>query len=148
MARKVKAYTDIGRRMADLGERQRLLAKVLRVSQQTVSKKLRGETAILLADLQRLGAHYKVPLTYFFEDKAAPAELAAAWERVRGGSAVLKEVVVLLSRQPDSTVGRVNELAKFIVQGAKGSKRGGSKRSRSGTPQDIIAAEEAGRYKK
>ena len=148
MARKVKAYTAIGHRISDLGERQRLLAKVLRVSQQTVSKKLRGETAILLADLQRLAAHYKVPLTYFFEEKAAPAELAAAWERVRGGADVLKELVVLLSGLSDSMVGRVNELAKFIVQGAKGSKRGRSKRPRSGTPRDILAAEEAGRYKK
>ena len=148
MARKVKAYTDIGHRIADLGTRQRKLAKVLRVSQQTVSKKLRGETAILLADFERLAAHYKVPMTFFFEEKAASAELAAAWERVKGGSDVLKELVVLLSGLPDSTVGRVNELAKFIVQGAKGAKRGGSKRSRSGTPRDIIAAEEAGRYRK
>ena len=52
MARKVKAYTDIGRRIADLGKRQRQIAKVLRVSQQTVSKKLRGETAMLLSDLE------------------------------------------------------------------------------------------------
>jgi transcriptional regulator with XRE-family HTH domain len=148
MARKVKAYTDIGHRIADLGERQRLLAKVLRVSQQTVSKKLRGETAILLADLQRLSSHYKVPLTYFFEEKAASAELAAAWERVRRGPDVLKELVVLLSGLPDAMVGRVHELARFIVQGAKDSKRGRSKRSRSVTPRDIIAAEEAGRYKK
>ena len=146
MAKKVRAYTDIGYRIADLGKRQRQIAKVLRVSQQTVSKKLRGETAILLSDLQKLAAHYKVPLTYFFEEEGAPAELAAAWERVRSGPVVLKEITVMLSRLPESAIQRVHELTKFIVQGSKGSKRGrkGSRSSR----RDLLAAEDPGRYRK
>ncbi len=138
MARKVKAYTDIGRRIADLGQRQRALAKVLRVSQQTVSKKLRGETAILLSDLVRLASHYKVPLTYFVEKEAATGELARAFERVKKGSAAVKELVTLASRLPGSSLERVLELAKSVTQGSKGSRRA-AKESR--------AAEDAGRYK-
>ncbi|MHC4202707.1 MAG: helix-turn-helix domain-containing protein [Planctomycetota bacterium] len=66
--RKVRLYTRLGGRIAALGDRQRALAKVLRVSQQTISKKLRGETAILVTDLEKLARHYKVHMTYFFED--------------------------------------------------------------------------------
>jgi len=63
---RVRAYCRIGRRLAELG-RQRELAKALGVSQQTVSKKLRGETAISLSDLERIAKKYNVPFTWFFE---------------------------------------------------------------------------------
>ena len=43
------------------------LADVLGVTQQTISKKLRGETAILVSDLEKLARHYKIHMTYFFE---------------------------------------------------------------------------------
>ena len=72
MVRKVRDYTAIGDRITTLGKRQREIAGVLGVSQQTVSKKLRGETAILLSDFEKIAAHYKVPLTYFFEEAFAP----------------------------------------------------------------------------
>ncbi len=145
MARKVRAYTDIGFRIAELGERQRKLAKVLRVSQQTISKKLRGETAILLSDLERLASHYKVAMTYFFEKEAASGELAAAWERVKRGSAALKELVILASRMPASSLGKVRELAAFVEQGGKAASRKsrGSKRGRASR-----AAEAAAKYGK
>lgn len=149
MARKVKAYTKIGFRMAELGERQRKLAKVLRVSQQTVSKKLRGETAILLSDLERLASYYKVPLTYFFEEEPASGELAQALGRVKKGPAALKDLVILVSRLRASSVERVHELAKFIAQGGKGSKRSkSSKGSKGGKGRRLSsqAAEDAARY--
>ncbi len=63
---RIRQYSRIGYRLAELG-RQVDLAKALGLSQQTVSKKLRGETAILLSDLERLAKKYKVPLTWFFE---------------------------------------------------------------------------------
>ncbi|MHC5054595.1 MAG: helix-turn-helix domain-containing protein [Planctomycetota bacterium] len=61
-----RKYTRIGRRIAELG-RQVDLAKALGMSQQTVSKKLRGECAILLSDLERLAMKYNLSLTWFFE---------------------------------------------------------------------------------
>ena len=83
MARKIRAYTAVGKRIASLGNRQRLLAKVLRISQQTISKKLRGETAILLSDLQKLAKHYKVPLTFFFEPEEMSPATSAALDSIR-----------------------------------------------------------------
>jgi transcriptional regulator with XRE-family HTH domain len=64
--RRIRNYCRIGRRLAELGP-QRVLAKALRISQQTVSKKLRGETAILLADMERIARKFKLPMTWFFE---------------------------------------------------------------------------------
>lgn len=139
MARKAKAYAEIGRRIADFGERQRSIAKVLRVSQQTVSKKLRGETAILITDLERLASHYKVPLTYFFEEEKASVELARAFERVKKGSEAVKDLVMLASRLPRSSVERVLELARLVAQGSKGGKRAGKR---------LRVAEAPGRYRK
>ena len=98
MVRKVRAYTALGAKIAALGKRQRELARVLRVSQQTISKKLRGETAIMVSDLEKLGKHYKVPLTYFFEAEPLGQELTAAWARVRRGSAALQDLIVMLGK--------------------------------------------------
>jgi len=115
MVRKVRAYTAIGDRISTLGRRQRELAAVLKVSQQTVSKKLRGETAILLSDLEKLGAHYKVPLTYFFEDAPGSPELVIAWEQIRGKPGPLQDLVVLASHLPSTDVYRVLEIARVIA---------------------------------
>jgi transcriptional regulator with XRE-family HTH domain len=62
----VRKYNRIGTRLAELG-RQVDIAKALGVSQQTVSKKLRGECAIMLADLERLAKKFKISVTWFFE---------------------------------------------------------------------------------
>jgi transcriptional regulator with XRE-family HTH domain len=83
MARKIRAYTAVGKKIASLGKRQVVIAKALRLSQQTVSKKLRGECAILLSDLERLAKHYKVPLTYFFEPEGLSPVVSNALEAIR-----------------------------------------------------------------
>ncbi len=83
MTRKIRAYTAVGRRIASLGKRQVAIAKALKLSQQTVSKKLRGECAILLADLQKLAKHYKVPLTYFFEPEDMSPAVSNALDAIR-----------------------------------------------------------------
>jgi transcriptional regulator with XRE-family HTH domain len=64
--RRIRRYSRIGHRIAELGT-QAVVAKALGISQQTVSKKLRGETAILLADLERIAKEFKLPITWFFE---------------------------------------------------------------------------------
>ena len=64
--RRFRDYTSIGTRLAELG-RQRVLAKALGISKQTVSMKLRGDTAILLSDLERIAKKFKLPVTWFFE---------------------------------------------------------------------------------
>ena len=62
-------YSVLGARIRELGP-QVVLAKAMKVSQQTVSKKLRGQTAVLVDDLELLAKKFKVPMTWFFEDAA------------------------------------------------------------------------------
>ena len=64
--RRIRNYSRIGTRIAELGT-QAVIAKAMGISQQTVSKKLRGETAILLSDLERIAKKCKLPVTWFFE---------------------------------------------------------------------------------
>jgi plasmid maintenance system antidote protein VapI len=113
MARKVRAYTDVGRRIAAACGRQREIARVLHVSQQTVSKKLRGETAILLSDLETLSQHFGIPLSYFFEQET-PADLARAFEVVKRGPAPLRELVALVAGMPQGDVEKLLALAKVL----------------------------------
>ena len=62
-----RRYTPLGNRIAELGSSQRELAKIMKLSQQTISKKMRGEVTVAVSDLEMLAKHFKVPMTYFFE---------------------------------------------------------------------------------
>jgi transcriptional regulator with XRE-family HTH domain len=64
MARKLRQYSAVGKRIATLG-RQVDIAKALGMSQQTVSKKLRGEVVITVSDLKRLAKKFSKPLCWF-----------------------------------------------------------------------------------
>ena len=134
MVRKVRAYTAIGDRITTLGRRQRQIADVLGVSQQTVSKKLRGETAILLSDLQKLGAHYKVPLTYFFQEEPGSPELVIAWEQIRGTPGSLQDLVVLASKLSSTDVHRVLEIARVVAGSGGAEPEAVSGRAAEGRP--------------
>ena len=134
MVRKVRAYTAIGDRITTLGRRQRQIADVLGVSQQTVSKKLRGETAILLSDLEKLGAHYKVPLTYFFEEAPGSPELVIAWEQIRGTPGSLQDLVVLASKLSSTDVYRVLEIARVVASSGGAEPGAVSGRAAEGRP--------------
>jgi len=123
MVRKVRAYTTLGVKIAAIGKRQRELARVLRVSQQTISKKLRGETAIMVSDLEKLGKHYKVPLTYFFEAEAVEQELASALARIRRGSGALQDLVVMLGGLSAADIERVLEVARVMAKPSSGGRR-------------------------
>ncbi|MHC4249678.1 MAG: helix-turn-helix domain-containing protein [Planctomycetota bacterium] len=59
-------YTKYGERISALGT-QAVIAKALGMSQQTISKKLRGKCAIFVSDLEKLSEKFKVPMTYFVE---------------------------------------------------------------------------------
>jgi transcriptional regulator with XRE-family HTH domain len=81
--RKIRAYSAVGKRIASLGKRQVAIAKAMKISQQTVSKKLRGECAILLSDLEKLAKHYEVPVTYFFEPEDVDPVVSNALDLIR-----------------------------------------------------------------
>ncbi len=123
MARKVRAYTPLGVKIAAIGKRQRELARVLRVSQQTISKKLRGETAIMVSDLEKLGKHYKVPLTYFFEEEELRPELTSALARARRGSVAFQDLVIMLGSLSAADIERVLEVARVMAKPSSGGRR-------------------------
>ncbi len=66
VAKRVK-YTKLGNRIMELARTQREIGKVLGRTQQTISEKLQGRTAILVSDLERIGRHYRVPVRWSFE---------------------------------------------------------------------------------
>ncbi len=98
MARKIRAYTAVGKRIAFLGKRQQAIAKALRISQQTVSKKLRGETAILLSDFEKLSKYYKVPLTFYFEPEDMSPAVSNALEAIRNKPGPHQELATVVGK--------------------------------------------------
>lgn len=60
-------YTRLGKRLAELGSQCRL-AEALKLSQQTVSKKLRGEVPITVRELDTVGKYFGHPIHWFFEE--------------------------------------------------------------------------------
>jgi transcriptional regulator with XRE-family HTH domain len=78
MARKIRNYSLVGRKIAALGVRQVDLAKVLRVSQQTISKKMRGEVVTTVRDLRTLAKKFKKPLCFFVMEDGDCAKARSA----------------------------------------------------------------------
>jgi len=112
------AYKKVGKRIATLGQgRHGEIAQVLGISRQSVSKKLRGERAILLSDLAKLSKHFDVPLAYFFEEpehREMSPELAAACARAKESSGPFRDIVVRLSKLPDAVLEYVAPIISAI----------------------------------
>ena len=97
----VRKYTTLGERIVKLaGGRQKPIAKALGVSQQTVSKKMRGECAISVSDLEKLAKAYSVGMDYWFHpfdfDDADPS-LARAVEKFRRNASPWRDAAVVLA---------------------------------------------------
>ena len=129
MARKRCLYTDVGKRIAALAKDQTELGRILGVSKQSISLKLRGENALFVSDLEKLASHYGVPLTYFVEDPHKSPELTPCWKRLRRMSPEAHEIVCIASKLPAPDVRKLTKFVKVIVEN-RGKKRG---RSRSPT---------------
>jgi transcriptional regulator with XRE-family HTH domain len=56
--------------MARHDERQVDIAAVLGLSQSQISERIHGRKAFTIHELELLGAHWDVPITFFFADKA------------------------------------------------------------------------------
>ncbi len=86
--------------MAKLAGNQGDIAKVLGLTQQSVSGKLRGNIVISLEELKRLAAHYQVPLSYFFLDQDVAPSMLAAWDRLAAGPVEVQQALALASQLP------------------------------------------------
>ena len=116
MARKLRAYTEIGKRIAALGKRQKHIARVLGIEQNAVSNRLRGKSAIPVSELEKLSKAYKVPMTYFFEEECGNPVLAAALERILSKDDRLQDLVVLASKLQPSDQKKLLEIAKTLTR--------------------------------
>ena len=65
--RKIGKYNAVGERIIKLGRRQIALAKLLDVSQQSVSKKLRGDVDWRVSELVHIAAQYEVTVSDLLE---------------------------------------------------------------------------------
>ena len=91
--RRHRPYTSYGERIAALGT-QREIAKAMGLSQQTVSKKLQGETSIALHDLVKVADYFDVPPAYFLDGSGDP-EMSRVEERVREKPGPLRDLALL-----------------------------------------------------
>lgn len=101
MGKAKRIYTLIGKRIASLAKtkrKQRELGRILGRTQQAISYKLRGESAITCSELEKLAKHYGVSVLYFFEEEDSDGDdLSAACDRVRKKGGPVKELAVLAS---------------------------------------------------
>ena len=66
MAKRGSNYTAIGRKIRNISKNQSEIARVLGLTQQSVSGKFNGKIAISVVDLEKLSAHFNCPIIYFF----------------------------------------------------------------------------------
>jgi transcriptional regulator with XRE-family HTH domain len=115
MSENFRAYCKVGERIASLAKNQTELARVLGLCQQTISTKLRGDSAILVSDLERLARHYGVPTTFFVEE---PDELPkpVGYRDFADMSPEAREVVLLVSGLPEDSVRNILAMAQLLVE--------------------------------
>lgn len=114
----VRRYTVLGERIVSLaGNRQMPIANALDVSQQTVSKKLRGETAILVSDLEELAPAFGVDMDYWFAHSNADPELAVAVKRFREDGSPYRDAAWMLAQLSPKQA----EQAREIMVALKGA---------------------------
>ena len=93
MGRRGERYTTLGKKIARLARTQTEIAKVLGLTQQSVSGKLSGKIAVTQIDLERLREKYKVPPIYFVTSLDVTPEMARAWEKILQGPEELLEAL-------------------------------------------------------
>jgi transcriptional regulator with XRE-family HTH domain len=97
MATRTSGYTAVGNRIASLEKGQVAIGEALRISQQAISKKLRGECRILLSDLERLAKHYEVPVTYFLEPEDMDPASSRALEVIRNSPGSHQDLAMMIA---------------------------------------------------
>ena len=95
MAKQLRAYTEIGKRIAALAKTQKPIARALGIERQTVSRKLLGSCSISLSDLETLSKAFKVPMAYFLTEEPPDPKLEALLKRVRSKGRMLRNLMVL-----------------------------------------------------
>ena len=114
-----KQYIPIGTKIARLAKNHLELAKVLRLTPQSVSAKLRGKVVVTLRDLETLSSHYDVPLIYFVGPESMTPELAREFASALAGPfdfQDLQGVVKIMKCLPPSFGHQLFGTAKVILE--------------------------------
>jgi transcriptional regulator with XRE-family HTH domain len=101
MAKIGSRYTDLGRKISNLGSNQVELSKILELTQQSISGKLTGKIAVTFKDLEMLSKKFDVPIVYFFSSADVTPELANAWEKILRGPPELHQILAISSTFPE-----------------------------------------------
>ena len=109
-------YTTLGRKVAALAKNQAELAKILELSQQSVSTKLAGRTAFALEDLERISKHYDVPIIYFFGPDFFTTEMARTWERILQSPPEIQQAMEIAASFPKPFAKLILNLVKSVRQ--------------------------------
>ena len=72
-------YTELGHRLTELVGSQVRIAEVMGIAQACVSRKLHGDVSITLANLEKVAAFLKRPMTIFFEKRGTDGAVLNAF---------------------------------------------------------------------
>lgn len=111
-------HIPLGKKIYSLVKNQAELAKILDVTQQSISGKLNGKMAISLNDLELLAEAYDVPLIYFLSGPEITPALARRWESILNGHIEIQQAVEILATFPRPFAQMLLQTVKAVQQTA------------------------------
>lgn len=118
MGRRGANHTPIGKKIYALAANQAELAKILDLTQQSISGKLNGNIAITLKDLELLSAAYAVPLLYFVSGPDVTPARARSWEGILNGHRDIQQAIEIFAAFPEPFAVQLLKIVKAIRQTA------------------------------
>lgn len=109
-------HTALGKKALALAKTQAELAKILELSQQSVSAKLVGRTIFTLEDLERISKHYDVPIIYFFGPDYLTAEMARTCEKILQSPPEIHQAMEIAASFPKPFAKLVLNMVRSIRQ--------------------------------
>ncbi len=85
MGSRSSKYTPMGRKIAELSVNQAEIARILGLTQQSVSGKFTGKIAITVRDMEKLSTYFDVPMVYFVSPESVTIEAARAYMQILAG---------------------------------------------------------------
>ena len=98
--RRSERFGLVGKKVAALAKNQAEIARVLGLTQQSISARLTERTSWSLTDLTKLSKHFDVPDFYFIMPESIDAEHARSISEIVNGDPELVNIVSALKDMP------------------------------------------------